>query len=172
MQSDPLQQLKDVHLPHAPAWWPPAPGWWLLAILVILACAWLAWHWYKRQRYQAPFQSAQRLHKRLRVALNAGEISASDYLHGANGLLKRVFIYAKNDPSSTALSGQEWLAYLDTYTSGAPFTSGPGTLLSERRFAGELSSKDMAKLGSLQRAIDSVLLSASHRRTGLQNAHD
>src|SRR5690606_27121013 len=26
--------LRDIHLPPAPAWWPPAPGWWLLAILV------------------------------------------------------------------------------------------------------------------------------------------
>ena len=32
---DPLDQLRDLHLPPAPGWWPPAPGWWLLALLTI-----------------------------------------------------------------------------------------------------------------------------------------
>ena len=34
MQSDPLQQLRDVHLPPDPSWWPPAPGWWILAAVI------------------------------------------------------------------------------------------------------------------------------------------
>jgi hypothetical protein len=29
-------QLRDIHLPAEPAWWPPAPGWWALAVIALL----------------------------------------------------------------------------------------------------------------------------------------
>jgi hypothetical protein len=34
-QTDPLAQLRDIHLPDPISWWPLAPGWWLLAIIGI-----------------------------------------------------------------------------------------------------------------------------------------
>ncbi|MFM7118713.1 MAG: DUF4381 family protein, partial [Gammaproteobacteria bacterium] len=36
MQSDLLQQLRDIRTPPPPEWWPPAPGWWLVFGLVLL----------------------------------------------------------------------------------------------------------------------------------------
>ncbi|HET9483332.1 MAG TPA: DUF4381 domain-containing protein, partial [Xanthomonadales bacterium] len=43
-------QLRDIHLPAEPSWWPPAPGWWLLAILVIAALVFLVrFAWRKRR---------------------------------------------------------------------------------------------------------------------------
>ncbi|TAL87088.1 MAG: DUF4381 domain-containing protein [Rhodanobacter sp.] len=42
--------LRDIHLPAAPAWWPPAPGWWLLAALTLTALAALAWAWRRHRR--------------------------------------------------------------------------------------------------------------------------
>ena len=42
-------QLRDIHLPPAPAWWPPAPGWWLLAALLLLMLLAALWIW-RRQR--------------------------------------------------------------------------------------------------------------------------
>ena len=35
--TDPLAQLRDIHLPEPISWWPPAPGWWILALLLISA---------------------------------------------------------------------------------------------------------------------------------------
>ena len=37
---NPLDQLRDIHLPEPISWWPPAPGWWILAVA---SCALLAW---------------------------------------------------------------------------------------------------------------------------------
>jgi hypothetical protein len=34
---NPLDQLKDIHLPGGVSNWPPAYGWWLLAILIAVA---------------------------------------------------------------------------------------------------------------------------------------
>ena len=32
-------QLRGLHLPTEPGWWPPAPGWWILAVLVFVLIA-------------------------------------------------------------------------------------------------------------------------------------
>ncbi|MGI9326525.1 MAG: DUF4381 domain-containing protein [Pseudomonadales bacterium] len=164
MQADPLQQLKDVHLPPDPSWWPPAPGWWLLATMAVVTIAWLTRVLRKRYRERQPFASGLRLHKQLRLALNNGEISIVDYLHSANSLLKRVFIHGQHDRSIAALTGERWLQHLDSFVIGAPFSEGPGALLSERRFATKLLDSDAAELNALQRAIDDVLQAAGNQR--------
>ena len=64
MQENPLQQLRDVHLPLEPGWWPPAPGWWLLICSCIVAVFFLgltAWRGHKRKR---PIRSAKELLER------------------------------------------------------------------------------------------------------------
>jgi hypothetical protein len=35
--TDPLAQLRDIHLPEAISWWPLAFGWWLIAIICLMA---------------------------------------------------------------------------------------------------------------------------------------
>lgn len=54
---EPLEQLKDIHLPEAIPQYPLAIGWWILATIVVLLCIWgvIA---YKRYR-------AVRKHKKL-----------------------------------------------------------------------------------------------------------
>jgi len=32
-----IADLRGLHLPQDPAWWPPAPGWWIALALVCLA---------------------------------------------------------------------------------------------------------------------------------------
>ena len=55
MNSDPLAQLRDIHLPPPIEWWPPAPGWYVLALIVLGAVVGLlyyAWRIIKARRYR------------------------------------------------------------------------------------------------------------------------
>ena len=108
MQSDPLQQLRDVHSPLDPAWWPPAPGWWIVAIAVAFGLAWLFWKGWQTWRKRAPIRIAAREHKSYQSALAAGEISELDYLHQCNELLKRVLVRGYQRYDYASLSGDAW----------------------------------------------------------------
>lgn len=45
---NPLDQLRDIHQPTPPPWWPPAPGWWLVATLVLGTLLATGWWLYRR----------------------------------------------------------------------------------------------------------------------------
>ena len=81
MQENPLQQLRDVHLPLEPGWWPPAPGWWLLICICIVAVFFLgltAWRGHKRKR---PIRSAKELLEDTLTDYRLGQIGALDYVN-------------------------------------------------------------------------------------------
>jgi hypothetical protein len=42
---DPLQDLRDVHLPDPISWWPPAFGWWMIMGLLIIGGSLIIWAW-------------------------------------------------------------------------------------------------------------------------------
>ncbi|HEX6832517.1 MAG TPA: DUF4381 family protein, partial [Rudaea sp.] len=48
MNPAPGPELRDIHVPAPPSWWPPAPGWWLLAAIIIALLAFVAFHLYKK----------------------------------------------------------------------------------------------------------------------------
>lgn len=54
-QTDPLTNLRDIHLPEAISWWPLAPGWWAAIILicaVILAVSVRLYRNHQRRLYR------------------------------------------------------------------------------------------------------------------------
>jgi hypothetical protein len=120
---NPLDDLRDIHLPPPPPWWPPAPGWWLLAALLLVAVLVLAVNLRRRRR-------VARERARLRAAITqvrAGHGAAPARLAAASELLRRACrVHA---PHALALQGEAWLRFLDEGIDGAPFSTGPGRLL-------------------------------------------
>lgn len=53
MLQDAPAQLRDIHLPPSPSWWPLAPGWWCLMAVVIVVVALVTW-WCRRPRRARP----------------------------------------------------------------------------------------------------------------------
>ena len=137
MESDPLQQLRDIHLPVEPGWWPPAIGWWIVFFAAIGLMFWLA-----RLRKQVLVR--QLPNKLARSALNSifdqyqqGSASALEYLNGSNELLKRLIVKAQGHSEYASLSGQAWLSALDELSQSNDFTNGPGSALGQQRFSRE-----------------------------------
>lgn len=163
MQPDPLQQLRDVHLPSLPGWWPPAPGWWLLALVLICLLTWLGRKLWRYRKQRQPFRIAQQLHQQLCNDLARQQISTEEYLHEANALLKRTFVHVLGESDSAAMTGTQWLAFLNQFVDGEPFTSGIGSLLTESRFAPDRHHQDPAALASLQDHIGAALGAAARQ---------
>ena len=145
MQPDLLQQLKDLHLPPVPDWWPPAPGWWLLAMLVVAAVVAGCIALRRRARRQRPYKVARLELDRLGAGFDAGRINVVDLAHGISALMKRALIAAEGRVVVARLEGNAWLEHLDRVAGEPVFTTGAGALLGARRFAPDASG-DAARL--------------------------
>ena len=134
MQPDLLQQLRDIHLPADPSWWPPAPGWWLLALIGLAALIWLVNRIRASYRRRQPLKLARRYYDDLYAAFGRGEIDGPAYLQQTNELLKRLYIHGVGDDRARSANDANWLAYLDEQSGGTAFSNGPGVQLGNQRF--------------------------------------
>jgi hypothetical protein len=112
--NDPLDQLRDIHLPAEPSWWPPAPGWWFVAAVTLLALAWFI-IWLRR------FNQRRRPARAARQALR--EIEA-DYQQNGDAalatrrlsiLLRRYLLARFDRPLVAGLSGEDWALFVQRH---------------------------------------------------------
>jgi len=134
MQQDLLQQLRDIHLPEAPGWWPPAIGWWVLALVVAAVLAWVIWRLVVRWRQFRPARAARALFCDLSQRMATGALSPEQFVHQSNELLRRFAIHGQGHRSLAPQSGDQWLAYLDKRYGQPAFSRGPGRCLGTDRF--------------------------------------
>lgn len=102
---NPLQQLRDIHLPDPVSAWPPAYGWWLLAALIIGVSGGVIWYWRRRQRHY----QAKREALRLLLTLEEGSKSWAGDL---NAILRRVCLSYFPQEANAHIFGEAWVAYL------------------------------------------------------------
>ncbi len=147
-----LDQLRDLHLPGDPSWWPPAPGWWLAALIVGALLVWLIHYAHRWLVLRRPYRLARRELDRLQRALAAGSINERQFVDGANALIKRLCIHVRGDQHAARLSDAAWLTYLDQFLEAAPFSNGPGVALGASRYA-PVARVDPPELLSLLRRL-------------------
>ncbi len=135
METNPLQQLRDIHLPADPSWWPPAFGWWLILALLLGGIGWLVISAWRAHRRRAPLRAAQALLQELRSGYEAGNLSAEDYLHEGNAVLKRLLVRALGRREYAELSGAAWLEALNHVTETSVFTDTASAVLGDARFS-------------------------------------
>jgi hypothetical protein len=156
MQPDLLQQLRDLHLPTDPLWWPPAPGWWLLGLLLVAAVIAGLRKLQQVQQRRRPFKQARSLYADLYAEFQAGHITDRDYLNRSNELLKRLVIFGIGENRARKANDIEWLELLDSLTGTQAFTNGAGTLLGNQRF----SASPQADITALHPLLDNFFKSA------------
>ena len=130
---DPLSQLRDLHAPTPPSWWPPAPGWWIAAMLCLAGLVLIVLFAKRRYACGAPRRSALSELDSLLATYQAGAMTALAYIDAANRVVKRLLI-ASGRSSAGPLSGHAWLSYLDELTQSTMFSSGPGVALGDARY--------------------------------------
>jgi hypothetical protein len=117
--SDPLAQLRDIHLPEAVSWWPLAPGWWVLAVLLFVGLAYTGHFFWQRHhaftyRRQALAQIKQlpnnHQHQRITALL---------------ALLKRVAVSAYPELNLSSRNQAEFIAFLNQTCPKAGFDQLP-----------------------------------------------
>ncbi|HEX2888434.1 DUF4381 domain-containing protein, partial [Vineibacter terrae] len=129
--ADPLAGLADIPLPPAVSLWPQT---WLsriviavLAIGLVVAVWWLARRWWANRYRRAALAELDAL-----AEPTAGALAL---------LVRRTALSAFPRADVAALSGSDWLAFLDRTYGGTGFTQGPGRALAAGPY--EPSSDDV-----------------------------
>ncbi len=121
---NPLDALRDIHLPPEPGFWPPAPGWWLLALALVLVAVALAWWWTRAARRRRPRREALAALAALRGALAEGRETPHRVAAECASLLRRVALARFPRRQVAGLTGAAWLEFLRTHGGGPAFASG------------------------------------------------
>ena len=129
--SDPLSQLRDIHLPQTVGWWPPAIGWWILAIFLIVAIAGgIYWLWWRHKRLAYKREAIATME-----AIRASHLQHQDdqqLLSDLCSLLKRTAITRYGRDEIAGLAGEQWLSFLDRTGQTSEFTQGSGRIITNR----------------------------------------
>lgn len=114
----PLQQLRDIHLPAAVGWWPPAPGWWLLLFAALTSAIallfWLRNHRRKNRYRRLALQHLHTLRDHWRQQERQQTRDDSALTQAINRLLKQTALAAYPRQRVAALTGADWLLFLDS----------------------------------------------------------
>jgi len=113
-------QLRDIHMPADPGFWPLAPGWWLLIILALIG-VYLLLKKLKHMRHKKHLIGLlQKQLQQLREDYNKHNNKHTLAIQ-ISDLLKRFVRHILDDSNATALSGEAWLNYLNSRVGGDVF---------------------------------------------------
>ena len=108
----PLEQLRDIHLPAEPGWWPPAPGWWVVGLLGLLLLLGLGWiigrKLQRRQRHQLLMNMINQCETRYQKDGDSVRLSRD-----ISALLKRRAIQCYGRQAVAGLEGSRWVTFLN-----------------------------------------------------------
>lgn len=141
--------LRDIHLPPEPSWWPPAPGWWVVAILLLLLCAWLLRRVLRQRRLRSARRCLQREFDAARVA-HPSSTDAAGQVAALSMLLRRAT--KEYAPQALALRNEDWLAFLDDEDTAQPFRRGAGRLMLDGPYRPRVASEEADALAQAVRA--------------------
>jgi hypothetical protein len=119
--ASPGPELRDIHLPAPPSWWPPAPGWWLLAFVVVAVSIFSFVYLYKKT------QRARRCQALLAEFERTVAVVRSDAPALAAAL--SAFLRRQDLRAAAGLRGEAWLAHLDARIGSDEYRRGVGRVL-------------------------------------------
>lgn len=131
--ADPLEQLRDIHLPDAVATWVMTPGWWLVLVIVVVLLTWLGMRYYRHQQQVAYRRIAISRLQALVLSLNEHPLNehrdTSLFLQQLTTLMKQVCLTSFPRTRVASLTGVAWVAFLDETGETSEFSMGAGQAL-------------------------------------------
>jgi len=146
-QTNPLDQLRDIHLPDPVGIWPPAPGWWVVAaLLLIMICiaSLLAYQRYRRNAYRRAA-----IHRLAEIDALRIHGEHQQYLQQLNQLLKQTALAVNERTSISSLTGKDWLLFLNNSADTQAFTDGAGSILEDGPYRNHIETGDLKALHQL-----------------------
>ncbi len=144
MPDDPLADLRDIHLPADPSWWPPAIGWWLVAGLLALLIVGLVIFIRHRLARSAPRRHALAMLEKIQsIAVDKQHVQPC--VQELSRLLRRVVLKRYPRIQTAGLTGDDWLRFLDETGATDQFTRGHGRVLASAPYSSS-SNVDISKL--------------------------
>ena len=148
--SQPLQNLRDIHLPDPVGFWPLAPGWYLLAIILLLLAIGISCLVCRRHRRgRAKRQALLLLHdyeRQYAAGTDAAVISAQ-----ISELLRRVALVYYPRTRVAGLNGLLWIGFLNETSDKINFTEISGLIL-DLPYQNKSSGTDLKPLFSSAKA--------------------
>ena len=136
--------LRDIQLPEAVSWWPPAPGWWLsLAALALIVIT--SWWFYRAWQQREVLRQLRAELVLIRQGLQQNDIE--DTLSQLSILLRRACLSFFPRQQVAALTGENWLAFLNQHTANS-FNDDVADLLTRANYmpASQLDSVQVMRL--------------------------
>ncbi len=141
-------QLRDIHLPPDPGWWPPAPGWWMVTVLTLVLLIWItriALHRYRLRRQRQHILTLLDT-----LTRPSDEAVLPSAITDISILLRRLALMRYPRQQVAALTGAEWLGFLDRTGGEGRFSEGPGQILASGPYQPTLpADTDMTALNAL-----------------------
>jgi len=133
-----LQHLHDIVVPAPPAWFPPAPGWYALGFSLSLLLVYFLLRRYRHYRQNHYRRQALRELDELKQQWQQNR-PAAQWLPRLPVLLKRAALAAYGRQQVAALSGTQWLRFLDRTAGKTLFNNNYGQLLLQCGYAPPVS---------------------------------
>lgn len=126
MNQDPLQQLKDIHLPAPSPWWDLAMGWWMLLVFLLVALLFIVpklWRKWQAWRKKRALNLAIDVEYQRICDAYAAHHQAQTLVADINTLLRRVALTVFPEQATAGLIGKDWLKFLDSVWQDKPSPS-------------------------------------------------
>ncbi|MGQ3676657.1 DUF4381 domain-containing protein [Xanthobacter sp. TB0139] len=147
---DPLERLRDIHLPPDVPFWPPAPGWFILAglaLFLVLFLLWREWRWRHSLAYKALKTLEAETH-------NAGSRATA----AAAATVFRRILVSRGKTHEAALAGPPWQTFLQAGKTGLPEEL--ALLVAQAPY---LPPQDMQTANAADTVLRATLLKAAQR---------
>ena len=154
-------ELRDIHLPAEPSWWPPAPGWWLLLAIVMAAVA-LYIYWHHRCRRPTVKRSLARELETIRSDYRQGDANARLAVNAVARLLRRALIGYRGRRQGAATTGDAWREQLEQLTPGREFSDEQLQWLAHERYRRDAEGDVESLLQACEKWIDQLPRESRH----------